>query len=55
VAMHTPPPERKKSELVEQLTELFADASDGKLEDKEVAEKLCFWLPLKLRKCEAGD
>ena len=33
-AIHAPAPERKKAELVEQLAKLFADAAEGKLEDK---------------------
>ena len=39
----------KKSELVEILVKLFADAADGKLEDKKLAERLNSWLPSNLR------
>jgi ParB family chromosome partitioning protein len=46
---HAPAPERKKSELVASLDKLFADAADGRLEDKELAEKLNRWLPSNLR------
>lgn len=47
--LHAPPPERKKSKLVGDLAKLFADAADGKLEDKPLAEKLNYWLPVNLR------
>ena len=48
-AVHAPAPQRKKSELVELLAKLFADAADGTLEDKKLAEKLNSWLPANLR------
>lgn len=48
-AVHAPAAERKKSELVEQLSKLFADAKSDKLEDKGLAEKLNLWLPANLR------
>lgn len=47
--VHAPAHERKKSELVESLAKLFADAAEGKLEDKQLAEKLNRWLPSNLR------
>lgn len=47
--VHAPAPEKKKSELVEMLAKLFADAAEGKLEDKQLAEKLNRWLPSNLR------
>jgi ParB family transcriptional regulator, chromosome partitioning protein len=47
-AMHAPAPERKKSELVETLAKLFADAAEDKLEDKQLAEKVNRWLPSNL-------
>ncbi|MGA2440692.1 MAG: ParB/RepB/Spo0J family partition protein [Tepidisphaeraceae bacterium] len=40
---------RKKSELVEVLAKLFSDAADGKLADKELAERANRWLPSNLR------
>lgn len=40
---------RKKSELVEALAKLFADAAEGKLEDKPLAERANRWLPANLR------
>jgi hypothetical protein len=40
---------RKKSELVEVLAKLFADAAEGKLEDKQLAERANQWLPSNLR------
>jgi ParB family chromosome partitioning protein len=40
---------RKKSELVDTLAKLFTDAADGKLEDKELAERANAWLPVNLR------
>jgi ParB/RepB/Spo0J family partition protein len=49
-AVHAPAPERKKSELVEVLAKLFADAADGNLADKELAERVNRWLPANLRK-----
>ena len=38
--MHAPAPERKKSELIELLAKLFADAAEGKLEDKPLADRV---------------
>jgi hypothetical protein len=40
---------RKKSELVEALATLFADAAAAKLEDKDLAERVNHWLPANLR------
>jgi hypothetical protein len=40
---------RKKSELVEALAKLFTDAAEGKLEDKNLAERVNRWLPVNLR------
>jgi len=40
---------RKKSELVEVLAKLFSDAVEGKLEDKQLAERANQWLPSNLR------
>lgn len=40
---------RKKTELVEVLATLFADAAEGKLEDKALAERVNRWLPVNLR------
>jgi ParB/RepB/Spo0J family partition protein len=48
-AVHAPAPERKKSELVEVLAKLFTDAAEGKLDDKQLAERANRWLPLNLR------
>jgi hypothetical protein len=47
--VHAPSPERKKSELVDQLVKFFADAAEGKLEDKQLAERVNRWLPSNLR------
>jgi hypothetical protein len=47
--VHTPAPERKKSELVDVLAKLFADADEGKLEDKQLTERANSWLPSNLR------
>jgi hypothetical protein len=46
---YAPSPERKKSELLAELDKLFADAVEGKLEDKTLAEKVNQWLPVNLR------
>jgi hypothetical protein len=40
---------RKKSELVEVLATLFSDAANGKLENKELAERMNRWLPSNVR------
>ena len=40
---------RKKSELVEVLAQLFTDAVDAKLEDKQLADRVNQWLPSNLR------
>ena len=47
--VHVPSPEAKKSALVEMLAKLFADAADGKLEDKQLAGRVNAWLPSNLR------
>jgi ParB family chromosome partitioning protein len=47
--VHAPSPERKKSELVQILDKLFADAAQGELEDAQLAERLNAWLPANLR------
>ena len=47
--VHAPSPESKKSALVEVLAKLFADAAAGKLEDKQLAERVNAWLPSNLR------
>ena len=47
--VHAPSPDRKKSELVEMLDKLFADAAEGKLEDKQLADRVNSWLPSNLR------
>ena len=46
---HTPVPESKKSALVEVLAKLFADAAEGRLEDKQLAGRVNSWLPSNLR------
>ena len=53
-AVNAPAPERKKSELVEVLVKLFADAAEGKLEDKPLAERVNRWLPSNLREVKEG-
>jgi len=47
--VHAPAPEKKKSELVDVLVKLFRDAAEGKLEDKQLAERVNTWLPSNLR------
>jgi len=42
---YAPAPERKKSELVELLSRLFADGADGKVDEKQLSQKLLTWLP----------
>ena len=44
--------DRKKSELVQTLAKLFSDAADGKLEDKQLAERVNQWVPANLRIAE---
>jgi hypothetical protein len=48
-AYRTAAERKKKSELVESLDKLFADAAEGRMEDKSLAEKLNAWLPANLR------
>ena len=43
---------RKKSELVDALAKLFSDAAEGKLGDKQLAERANAWLPSNLREVE---
>jgi len=40
---------RKKSELVEMLDRLFADAAEGRVDDPRLAERVNAWLPSNLR------
>lgn len=40
---------RKKSELVEVLAKLFADAAEGTLEDAKLSDRVNRWLPASLR------
>jgi hypothetical protein len=47
--MHAPAAERKKSELVEVLAKLFADAAEGKLQDQQLAKTVNAWMPSNLR------
>ena len=47
--IHAPSPEKKKSELVALLEKLFADAGEGKLEDKKTSERVNAWLPMNMR------
>lgn len=53
--VHAPPPERKKSDLVDQIQKLFADAATGNLEDKSLISKLNAWLPANLCSQNAAD
>jgi ParB family transcriptional regulator, chromosome partitioning protein len=46
---YAPTPDRKKSELVETLATLFAEAADGKLADKELEERVNRWLPSNMK------
>lgn len=50
---HAPAPDRKKSELVEQLSQLFTTAAEGQLEDKALAQKVNAWLPSSLHVTQA--
>jgi ParB family chromosome partitioning protein len=52
--VHAPPPDKKKTDLVDVLAKLFADAADGKLDDKKVAERVNAWMPANLREEGAG-
>ncbi|MGA2233451.1 MAG: hypothetical protein ABSH22_21310 [Tepidisphaeraceae bacterium] len=51
----TPTGEPKKSELVEVLAKLFTDAADGKLEDKELSERVNRWLASNLWEASNSD
>ena len=46
---------RKKSELVDVLAKLFADAADAKLDDKKLADRVNQWLPANLREQTSQD
>jgi hypothetical protein len=52
---HAPAPERKKSELIEVLVRLFADAAEGKLDDKQLASRVNSWLPSNLREVKKDE
>src|SRR5690606_13480209 len=43
---------RKKSELVEELTALFTDAAEGRIEEASLAERVNRWQPANLRDAE---
>lgn len=53
--IHAPPPERKKSELIDTLARLFTDAAEGTLEDKQLVAKVNSWLPSNLRQPPADS
>ena len=44
----------KKSELVESLARLFADAAEGKIKDPTLAARVNGWLPVNLRPEESA-
>jgi ParB family chromosome partitioning protein len=46
---------RKKSELVEELAGLFADAAEDRIADPELADRLNTWLPANLRQEQPED
>lgn len=48
-SVHAPTADRKKSELVARLSELFEQARDGTLDDKKLAARVNAWLPVNLR------
>lgn len=54
-AVHAPSADRKKSDLVVQLTVLFEQARDGKLEDDKLADRVNAWLPSVLRPVPDAD
>lgn len=54
-SVHAPAPDTKKSTLVENLAKLFADAAAGKLEDKQLAEKVNNWLPTPFQQPRVDD
>ena len=45
---------KKKSEVVDELATLFADAAEGRVEDAGLAARLNAWLPANLRDAEPG-
>ncbi|HRK31342.1 MAG TPA: ParB/RepB/Spo0J family partition protein [Tepidisphaeraceae bacterium] len=47
--MAAPPADRKKSDLVKQLSQLFVHARNGKIDDKSLADRVNAWLPATLR------
>lgn len=52
--VHAPSPDRKKSDLVVQLSVLFEQAREGKLDDKALAARVNGWLPTDLRPERSG-
>jgi hypothetical protein len=46
---------KKKSELVDSLAKLFADAAEGRVEDAALAAKVNTWLPVNLREPVEAD
>jgi hypothetical protein len=48
-AVNAPSPETKKSALIEALAKLFAEAAEGKLDDRPLADQVNAWLPFNLR------
>jgi hypothetical protein len=46
---HAPSPEKKKSELIDQVDRLFADAAAGTLTDGAIAARVNQWLPEEIR------
>jgi hypothetical protein len=52
---HAPAPESKKTELVELLAKLFADAAEDKLEDEELADRVNRWLPSNFKEVKPDE
>lgn len=48
-SVHAPSSDRKKSDLVLQLSVLFEQAREGKLDDDKLADRVNLWLPASLR------
>ena len=48
-AYRTAAEQKKKSELIAELAAMFADAAEGRLEDRELTGKFNAWLPSNLR------
>jgi ParB family chromosome partitioning protein len=53
--VNSPSTDAKKTDLVNMLAKLFADAAEGKLDDKQLEKRINQWLPSNMRELEVKE